>query len=263
MLAEPGGGIGRDWSGRRANAALAAAANPSFNVGRLGRNITASGTSAPVAAPLGANSLTTTSVSLWFKGAAGATPAFARLIEKGNNTDWAVCLNDGAINNTIFIQTANGANRVSFGGAVLDGNWHHCVVTFTFVSAGNTAVSVYTDGVFTNSATLTTGAPVDSGTGTIAFGYHPTSGAFNFVGGLMNVRIYNRILSALEARALYVNPFVGVASLSSRGRLPLGVVTLGAFQADSFENDAFQTVAGPPPVGVVSVNRLMLLGVGA
>ncbi|MEP6503941.1 MAG: tandem-95 repeat protein, partial [Betaproteobacteria bacterium] len=168
-------------------------------------------------APLNA----TGTLSVWFKTtqtgstAGWSSPSIIGSEHQGdaNDIQW------GVINSTghIGLGLGNDANGVYSAAAVNDGNWHSLVITRQLdTTNGSSVVSVYIDGVLSNSATLAAQAAATSGIPTnklTGFGMtnswqnattDTTAGDVYFKGSLDDARIYNHALTADQSKAIYL-----------------------------------------------------------
>lgn len=83
------------------------------------------------------------------------------------------------------------------GKVVADGKWHNATVTFD-----GSRVTLYVDGAYANSAML----PLNTALATFVIGRHVLRGTEFFQGTLDDVRIYDRVLTATEVKALFTAP---------------------------------------------------------
>lgn len=118
-------------------------------------------------------------------------------------------------------------NAVAFGpdnAVVANGNWHS-VATTLFSDSTSRILSIYLDGVFANSVSLsplnvTSDAPFFIGT---QFDPITTNNENPFIGSIDDVRVYSRALSSQEIQALHLVPEPSSLSLLLAG----GAVLLG------------------------------------
>ena len=263
MLSEGAGALAVDWSGRKNAGTLQGFTGSMRSSGLKGRTLTLNGTSQWVSVGNDVmstiNGGTAITITGWFKGT--NSQSFVRLQDNLGSNGYVVFPYKGGGATRGIVSTDGGTIGLNFVANIEDGAWHFIAMTWkTFTTNGWVQ---YVDGKVDSQQNSGNVTLQTAGTTGPYFGVYGGGPAEFTNGSLSNIRIYNRVLSAQEIRRLYVNPFAGVLLPGTRFRLIPGGAALGAFQADSFENDAFQTVAVPPPVGVVSVNRLMLLGVGA
>jgi len=99
--------------------------------------------------------------------------------------------------------------------AVNDGNWHDLTITRTVNANGSSAVSIYIDGVLSSSGTIAADASIPTGIVTnqlAGFGYtngwSPSTGDgltgdVYYKGALDDAHIYNHVLTADQAKAIY------------------------------------------------------------
>jgi large repetitive protein len=99
--------------------------------------------------------------------------------------------------------------------AVNDGNWHDLTITRTVNANGSSTVSIYVDGALSNSGTIAADASIPTGIVTnhlTGFGYtngwNPSTGEtltgdVYYKGALDDAHIYNHVLTADQAKAIY------------------------------------------------------------
>jgi len=134
------------------------------------------------------------SVSVWFRSSVNLSNGqYATLVRMGTATSFPADI--GKDFQVLFGTDANfGTNAIGisqYGDAVAatgfnDGRWHH-----GYFEAKGSVYSIYLDGVFRTSKTMTTNATA----GTISIGREYS---FSFLGQLDDIRIYNRALSESE-----------------------------------------------------------------
>ncbi len=179
---------------------------------------------------------TTSTLSVWFQTTqVGSTigwssPSIIGSEHQGdaNDIQW------GAINNLgeIGLGLGNDPTGVYSTAAVNDGKWHDLTITRTVNADGSSLVSVYVDGVLSNSATLAAQSPASNGiptnflagfgytngwqttgTGASAVNSDGTAGDVYYKGSLDDAAIYSHALTADQAKAVYLveNGFEGQA----------------------------------------------------
>ncbi|MFL6700521.1 MAG: beta strand repeat-containing protein [Vitreoscilla sp.] len=161
----------------------------------------------------------TSSLSVWFNTTqVGSTigwssPSIIGAEHQGdaNDIQWGTINNKGQIG----LGLGNDPTGVYSTQAVNDGNWHDLTITRSVAADGSSSVSVYIDGVLSNSATLAAQSPVTSGiptnelagwgytNGWTAAGADTTSGDVYYKGALDDARIYSHVLTADQAKAVY------------------------------------------------------------
>ena len=141
-------------------------------------------------------------VSVWFKTSLTLSNAqYAGIVRWGtatsfpadNGKDFGVQFG----NDANFGSTGFGVSQYGDGLAVTglnDGTWHH-----GYVDSVGSLYSIYIDGVFRTSKTMTTNATA----GTVVIGRTSYGGVEYFPGQLDDIRIYNRALTRSEIQLLY------------------------------------------------------------
>ena len=114
------------------------------------------------------------------------------------NTRWAV-FNEAA--NAPKWRSTSGYDIIQTGN-ILDGNWHHVVVTYNH---SNRLVQHYRDGSFTNSGTV--GGQASFTGGYLLVGQHSSltgnTASYRWRGKMAHMRLYNRVLTSSEVSTLY------------------------------------------------------------
>jgi hypothetical protein len=142
-------------------------------------------------------------VSVWFRTSVilSSVGQYAGIVRWGTATsfpadqgkDFAVQFgNDANFGSTGFgvSQYGDGIGVTGFN----DGRWHH-----GYIDSVGSLYSIYVDGVFRTSKTMTTNATA----GTVTIGRNTYGGVEYFPGQLDDLRIYNRALTAGEVRQLW------------------------------------------------------------
>jgi filamentous hemagglutinin family protein len=133
------------------------------------------------------NNWTAQTISVSFNTSNGMVQ-YARLIEKGANSEWTLAFNDGGTGK-ITLQALGGASELFTSSQNLsDGNWH--LLDTTIASSG--LVSMYVDGLLNQSTTTTLPGAT---TGTVNIGQYG-DGGYNYKGDMGDILIYNTGLSA-------------------------------------------------------------------
>ncbi|MFL6630069.1 MAG: beta strand repeat-containing protein, partial [Vitreoscilla sp.] len=160
----------------------------------------------------------TSSLSVWFKTTQTGTtigwssPSIigSESAGDGNDIQW------GTLNNTgrIGLDVGNSTGVYS-AAAVNDGNWHDLTITRTVNANGSSTVSIYVDGALSNSGNIAADASIPTGIVTnhlTGFGYtngwNPSTGEtltgdVYYKGALDDAHIYNHVLTADQAKAIY------------------------------------------------------------
>jgi len=195
-----------DLSGRGNNGVLTNMASDDWVSSQYGRALDFDGVDDFV--PTTAPGVTTVnrSVSVWFRSSVNLSNGqYATLVRMGTATSFPADI--GKDFQVLFGTDANfGTNAIGisqYGDAVAatgfnDGRWHH-----GYFEAKGSVYSIYLDGVFRTSKTMTTNATA----GTISIGREYS---FSFLGQLDDIRIYNRALSESEIRLLASRPGIGL-----------------------------------------------------
>ena len=142
-------------------------------------------------------------VSVWFRTSVllGSVGQYAGIVRWGTATSFpADAGKDFAVqfgNDANFGSTGFGVSQYGDGIGVTgfnDGRWHH-----GYIDSAGSLYSIYVDGVFRASKTMTTNATA----GTVTIGRNTYGGVEYFPGQLDDIRIYNRALTATEVRQLW------------------------------------------------------------
>jgi hypothetical protein len=176
---------------RRLTPALVRTGGCVYAVGRRGPCLLLDGSTGYASGAVPAlNNWTAQSVSLWVKLNPGQVD-FTRIIEKGANNEWTLCIVGGQVGVQIGDTTAiiTGTVGVSV--------WRHVVFTISTTFFGN----LYVDGVFAGGAQ---GAP-NLRNGPLSIGRF-SGGGYNFGGGIDEIAIYNTELSPARVRRIFAAP---------------------------------------------------------
>lgn len=151
----------------------------------------------------------TFTVSAWFK-TSGVTQYFVSkggLGSGGSLGGWVVGLSTGQL---IVITKAAAGQNASLRQSVAtynDNRWHHVIAVITTDAVAATAqnTDIYADGKLEQGALTTVLSLYSNTTDRLAFGARgvPSGPANHYTGSLDDVRIYNRGLTASEAKSLY------------------------------------------------------------
>jgi hypothetical protein len=170
------------------------------------------------------NNWSAQTISFWIKYNAGIPIFDARVIEKGDNSEWTLTTNSsqngGGVGQVTVVKLAASSPNLFSTAALNDSNWHHVVVTISSTSPAT--VTGYVDGTYINSASS---AQPTTKTGNIVMGYGNSDTCHC---SLDEVRIYNRALSADEITALYQTGAVKI-NASQNNNLTNGLVGLWSF----------------------------------
>ncbi len=148
-------------------------------------------------------------VMAWFKQSANPGDFSKAIACKGTtaNYEWDFVCNGGAgIGPRLVLYNAAASasiSRYSSTKITDTTTYHHVAGTYSGSKAAS-GIKIYTDGVQSDTTTLTSGsyAGMTNGTGPLTIGMeHPSS--INFAGDIDDVRIYNRELTAAEVAAIY------------------------------------------------------------
>jgi hypothetical protein len=167
-------------------------------------------------------------VSVWFRTSVvlSSVGQYAGIVRWGTATSFpADAGKDFAVqfgNDANFGSTGFGVSQYGDGIGVTgfnDGRWHH-----GYIDSVGSLYSIYVDGVFRTSKTMTTNATA----GTVTIGRNTYGGVEYFPGQLDDIRIYNRALTAGEVRQLYN---VGRGNMPLRRRRRYAGQAAGGFKA--------------------------------
>lgn len=137
-------------------------------------------------------------LSAWFN-TSTSVPDWQTIVDWGSDSQGArFCL-------TVRGRNPNGPRGLLYfsgeyvevqGKVVTDGRWHNATVTFD-----GSLVTLYVDGAYANSARL----PLDTALATFNIGRQIMNSEF-FAGAIDDVRVYDRVLTATEVKALFTAP---------------------------------------------------------
>jgi len=177
---------------------------PVWTTGKSGNALSFDGVNDYVS--LGTKTLgyTTLTVSAWLKYNKACSGNYGGLISKDGSSDFALTIACGLVNGypVSFVQNeaGNASGSIYSSKNVLDGNWHHMVMT-----QDGTYNRLYLDGAFQNQFALA--GNVDDDIIPITIGSYSTLNNY-FNGSIDEIRIYNRALDSTEIQFLY-NPNQG------------------------------------------------------
>ncbi len=168
------------------------------------------------------------SVSLWMK--SSQSSGNKTLIGKYDNTvpgsSWMMWSSGTAI---IFYTNPGSANLTGVAN-VFNDVWHHVVVTYNGVTK-----TIYVDGALDNSVAYS--GALNSNTTSVKIG--SSVGIGDYLGQIDDVRIYNRVLSASEVKALYNGSKATVLNKTNKTNLRDGLVGYWTFDG----KDIYDTTA--------------------
>jgi hypothetical protein len=204
-----GDGDARDSSGNGNNAIPAGGiSTPTYSVGEVGQTFTLNGgllnnlqfASIPDSAAIRPQSLT---VEGWGKltSVDNAAPTFfSKALGSGNADSYVVWYQSGTLHSAICNNSGCAQlNAPSFSLNV----WHH--IAFTYDDPGGAATKtlvLYVDGVAVTNGTTTGSIAYDTHDALIGGDYDFGSIKFGWTGGLDEITLYNRALSAVEIQAI-------------------------------------------------------------
>ena len=178
--------------------------SPTWISGRVGPGaLSFGGTTAYVNVPNSSGILdnlqnTGMTVSAWIKAAGTGGGNAGRIVEKGN---WFFAM--GTVSSTTVvrftIQDTAGSRPSS--AAVTLNSWVHVAATWAGEASGS-SITLYVNGVASNGTLISGTGTVGSESGAAQIGNRASDTARGFNGGIDEVRIYNRVLSAAEIQAL-------------------------------------------------------------
>ena len=167
---------------------------PYSGVGALALNGTSQ--KATVSNSTSFNSLSSLTISVWIKAPANSMVSFARIVEKGTNTEWALLVNNNSgTDNTVWFQGLSAHLCLGTTVPVADGTWH--LVTAT--NAAN-VTTLYIDG--RPNATSGATCSIGSSTGDITIGEYLGGGNY-FNGVIEDLRIYDHALTPSDVSTLF------------------------------------------------------------
>jgi chitodextrinase len=177
--------------------------SPVWTTGMLGKALSFNGTPGMVSVNGGGSvaNLQTTgmTVAAWINRAAGR----GRILDKDNNGAGGWFFAVSSAGNLAFWTNAF-AGSSSRNSAVLlaTGRWQHVAATWDG-SASGANIHLYIDGALSDGASMNaSGAPRSDAMTPLTLGNVPSVTSYNFKGSLDDLRIYNRILSPAEIRAI-------------------------------------------------------------
>lgn len=214
--------IAGDFSGNGYGGTLSGATIPSWIMGKLGQALNFNGSTSYIdvgTTPSALNLTGDLTVSAWIKPNSAGEGNFGRIIDSMNTGSNGIAFEINASNGLGFQQVVNSnTNILTFG------QWQHVVVTLS-----GTTVTFYVNGASAGSGTQ---SPPASTAENFVIG-NRMAGDRTFDGGLDDVRIYSRALSASEVLALYKSAATRSVSSSktlTRGSsLEVGLVGLWTF----------------------------------
>ena len=137
------------------------------------------------------------SISAWIYARSYGGASFGRIEDNGQTLFYLNNINGANIPGLRF--TSNGATNAadSAAGSIQLSTWYHVVATRNSSGTAN----LYINGVLSGTANQASGAPV-AGTTNVQIGGRTADNARNFDGLIDEVRVYNRVLTATEIRAV-------------------------------------------------------------
>jgi len=220
-LDESTGFLAHDSSPNQNNFALSNVGGPIWGPGQIGGcyNPNAYNVFYQVASstlPIFRSLLTGYSISLWFKGITGYAGGYIFAESSTTHSSWMGLYQPPNTNQIAAYLTINGTNRVNAfisSAALLDGNWHHVVLTDTHAvpDSSHNTWTLYVDGVATGSVSYVSSDITPSDFNATALGGAYGSPVFDkWLGSIDEVRLYNRILSTSEITTLYNSGASGI-----------------------------------------------------
>jgi hypothetical protein len=195
------------------------------------------------------NNWTAQTISLWAKAQPGMAQ-YARLIEKGSNSEWSLIWNYVGGSNRLTVESLGGTSNLLMSSTpVADNTWHKVDVTITTgnsLSGGN-SVSMYIDGVLNGQAQSPVGP--QNTTGTIRLGQYG-GGGYYYNGLADELKISNSVRSAAWIAAEYNNQrspatFASVGPVQQQG---------GGGGGGTGSNTVTITVTSAPPALALTVD---------
>ena len=152
--------------------------------------------------------LPSVSISAWIKFIDNAHSGdhSASMVSLGEHETYAINLSTNAAGDLMLAVRSNGTSlletSVRLDGMLSDNIWHHIVAT---IDNDNHIVTVYFDGVKEIAEQITDSINIENETmyASLHKWDYGNSMASRFVGSLDDIRIYNRVISAVEAQALH------------------------------------------------------------
>ncbi|MGV3591177.1 MAG: LamG-like jellyroll fold domain-containing protein, partial [Gammaproteobacteria bacterium] len=141
-------------------------------------------------------------IEAWTK-RSSVTGGFYTIAAKQQNAGWYFRLNGSTLNFTTAFDSSSG-NSVSAASDITDTNWHHVVGVH---DASAKTLSIYIDGVLSNSLTYSSAANVDN-TYALGIGFKPGWGEY-FDGSLDEIRFWNTARTAAQIREYMNTPLAG------------------------------------------------------
>jgi len=190
------------------------------------------------------------SVAAWVK-LTESTTTTVRIVSQqipGASSGWGLLLKNNKLSTSMQLDYPN-PSALSFGPLLSDDTWHHVAMTRDTAKG---IVTVWVDGVAvgtqtsTSTATYAVNAP-------ITIGSNNGTGAF-FPGKIDDVRIYGRVLTALEVRAMHADP---IPSDKLFGYWKLDEMN-GTTTTDNSDSDNIGTLVGDPSWTVGRVNGALI-----
>lgn len=175
-----------------------------------------------VATPLYRESYDTFSLSVWFKYTGGTADGYRALVGT-NSAGWGagsqyffVGKDSGNSNIGVQDQSTYYNNTMAVGTNAWNGSWHHISYTYN-----NGTGILYFDGSAYGTTTFS------RANGQLLIGVEPEGAGYYFVGGIDDVRFYNRALTSTDVMELYTS----VPELSSWLMISLAVAFLARMKA--------------------------------
>lgn len=167
--------------------------------------ITLNGSSQFISTNYTQTSVTAYTIDAWFNTTSGDTGTFVQNRGSGAGQSISVGINNGAAGK-LYIQVDSdiiGIGQETIASTYIDGNWHNVIGVFNQPSGAITPSSftIYVDGIQAATSEFTYGSisvPLTGLSGTI-IGYHQAWDVY-YSGSLGPIKIYNRALSATEAK---------------------------------------------------------------
>ncbi len=141
------------------------------------------------------------SIGAWFK--AGASSGLGTIASKSHDlASYTLFLHqDGRVlfetnGNNFFRYSANGVNN-------RDNKWHHVLAVF---DSGVPTINIYIDGTLSNgSSSLVNGTNSKTSASDLLIGNHNGYGEYQFVGTLDDLMLFNRALTPVEVKMIYLS----------------------------------------------------------
>lgn len=198
-------------------------------------------------------SVTTFTLSSWFKTSNGAQSTWRTILNKQNGGDWSqrnywfglsagYCSNYGELIILYSVGGTGDVGRLCSGVRLDDNSWHHGAATYD-----GTTLKIYVDGVLAGSQTVSAPDQVSNDT---YVGMYGDGSTLAFPGNLDDVRIYNRALSGSDISDLYA--YNGAAGAPATGSALRGWAWSETFGWISFNSSDVGAGGGPYNVAVDS-----------